>query len=510
MKTALGVMLTAILLLAGLARAAGPATFTYSGFLADSGGRPVTSASALTFRLYAAPSGGTPLFTSEAITVAPGSDGFFSAVVGSGVALPATAFDAPAFLSVQYGSEAEMSPRVALTSVPSAFSARAVDWAAVANRPDSSCSGPTPFVVGVGADGLAKCAAAPGGAAGCSSGQVLAWSGSAWVCTSAPTAGAGLTSGPSGALAVDTGLVQARVSGQCGAGSAIRVIGQDGSVACQAVGGGTVTSVGATANGGLVVTGSASAAPTLGLQPCGSGHVLRYDTSTSTWACDDAYMVSASAPLAVTRTSASASISMPAAGPGASGYLAAADFATFAGKPSLGPSGGLAGTSATAARSDHAHAQRVQVAVDTFRPFWGSPTAGTVTLGNAVLPGYRLSGTAGVGFVVTAPSVPTSPTVRWTLYNPGASSVSLSLRVAATGIGAGSAPPTCAWGGPGYPAPVIDAGRTSTISVTIGSNYTDVCGTPRVPIAAGDLLWIALDGLAANATYWVLAADVTF
>jgi endosialidase-like protein len=48
-------------------------------------------------------------------------------------------------------------------------------------------------------------------------------------------------------LSVDTSEIQTRVTGNCTTGNAIRIVNADGTVACQSVGGGTVTSVTASA-----------------------------------------------------------------------------------------------------------------------------------------------------------------------------------------------------------------------------------------------------------------------
>ncbi|HEV8359271.1 MAG TPA: hypothetical protein VGR28_02330 [Candidatus Thermoplasmatota archaeon] len=73
------------------------------------------------------------------------------------------------------------------------------------------------------------------------------------------TAGSGLTGGATSgdaALAVNTAAIQSRVAGTCTGGATIRAINQDGTVACQANAGGTVTSVasGAGLTGGPITT----------------------------------------------------------------------------------------------------------------------------------------------------------------------------------------------------------------------------------------------------------------
>lgn len=175
--------IAALLLAAGIARAAPPKTITYSGFLLDSSGAPVGGSTLLTFNLYDAATNGNLVWGPEAIAVTPSpSDGYFSVTIGLTIFLPDLVFNNPVFLGVRAGSEAEMTPRIALGSVPSSFSAIAVDWTGVRNRPVSSCGGSTPYVTGVDQNGLVTCAAGPSGAAGCATGQVLKWTGSAWTC----------------------------------------------------------------------------------------------------------------------------------------------------------------------------------------------------------------------------------------------------------------------------------------------------------------------------------------
>jgi hypothetical protein len=113
----------------------------------------------------------------------------------------------------------------------------------------------------------------------CGAGQVLKWNGTQWACANdnaggvgtvtSVAAGTGLTGGTitgSGTIAADTTYLQRRVVGTCGVGSSIRTINADGSVVCQvdSAGAGTVTSVTATAGGGLATT------PGAGISTAGS------------------------------------------------------------------------------------------------------------------------------------------------------------------------------------------------------------------------------------------------
>ncbi|BCS34936.1 hypothetical protein TBR22_A41620 [Luteitalea sp. TBR-22] len=86
----------------------------------------------------------------------------------------------------------------------------------------------------------------------------------ALVATRANTVAAGAV----GAAAIDPATVQARITGQCAAGSSIRQVNADGSVVCQSdlVGGGTVSAV--TAGAGLT-GGTITTAGTIGIAPGG-------------------------------------------------------------------------------------------------------------------------------------------------------------------------------------------------------------------------------------------------
>ena len=112
------------------------------------------------------------------------------------------------------------------------------------------------------------------------------------------TAGAGLTGGTitgSGTIAVNTSVIQNRVSGTCAVGSSIRAIAADGTVTCQtdAVGGvGTVTNVatGLGLSGGPVTSTGTIAADTTYLQrrvsaTCAVGSSIRVIAADGTVTC---------------------------------------------------------------------------------------------------------------------------------------------------------------------------------------------------------------------------------
>lgn len=96
------------------AQAAVPKLMTYQGVLKDSSGNYLTGTYSMVFRIYSASSGGSSLW-SETQSSVSASSGKFSVQLGSVTALNLD-FNADYWLSVQVGSDAEMSPRIRLTS----------------------------------------------------------------------------------------------------------------------------------------------------------------------------------------------------------------------------------------------------------------------------------------------------------------------------------------------------------------------------------------------------------
>ncbi len=103
---------------------------TEQGRLLDQTGAPVDGIQlTFTFTLYDALTAGNVLWT-ENQTITP-DQGYFSAQLGETTALPAAAFDGTKvlFLGIKVGTDTEMAPRQAVTSVPFALRAREADHA---------------------------------------------------------------------------------------------------------------------------------------------------------------------------------------------------------------------------------------------------------------------------------------------------------------------------------------------------------------------------------------------
>ena len=122
--------LAALALVGGRAESSNaPGTLAQQGRLLNAAGAAVTGTLSFTFSFYDAAEGGTALWTET--QAVPLDDGFFSVQLGSMTTLSSSAALTGAlnagstlYLGVQVGSDAEMTPREALTSVPYAWMAQ--------------------------------------------------------------------------------------------------------------------------------------------------------------------------------------------------------------------------------------------------------------------------------------------------------------------------------------------------------------------------------------------------
>lgn len=106
------------------AEAAVPLYMTYQGVLKDNSGNYLTGSYAMTFRLYGALTGGTAVWTEEQTDV-PVSSGRFSVTLGTQKTLDVP-FSQSYWLSVQVGTDSEMTPRQRVTSAGYALTAQDV------------------------------------------------------------------------------------------------------------------------------------------------------------------------------------------------------------------------------------------------------------------------------------------------------------------------------------------------------------------------------------------------
>ncbi len=104
-----------------------PQIITYQGRLVDSSGYPLNGSYNMTFKIYAAPSGGGALWT-EGPTSVNVIKGRFSVILGSTTTIPASVFDGTdKYLGIAVGADAEMNPRLRVSSIGYAFKALTAD-----------------------------------------------------------------------------------------------------------------------------------------------------------------------------------------------------------------------------------------------------------------------------------------------------------------------------------------------------------------------------------------------
>ncbi len=133
MKTRLLVLLSILfcLTVSPSSHAQIPRTLSYQGVLTDNAGKPRPDGSYnFTFRFYTLPTGGTAIWSeSKSLLV---KSGLFSTALGEQTSFGAAVkFDTQYWLGIQVGSDPELSPRIALTSVGYSFSSLRADTASV-------------------------------------------------------------------------------------------------------------------------------------------------------------------------------------------------------------------------------------------------------------------------------------------------------------------------------------------------------------------------------------------
>ena len=137
LRTALLSCLVVLLLQSTTSRAAIPNTINYQGYLTSSLGVPVNIGVPMTFRIYSAATGGSPLW-SETWGPIPVTNGNFTAALGTISPLNLD-FDVPYWLTIEIGTDGEMSPRLAMSTIPYAVVAAGLD--STANVPGAQISG---------------------------------------------------------------------------------------------------------------------------------------------------------------------------------------------------------------------------------------------------------------------------------------------------------------------------------------------------------------------------------
>ncbi len=294
MNRAMPLLVAAGLLAAPLqAGAQAPPYLPVQGVLYDGDGAPVDSDVVMTFSLYDTEIGGTALWTELQVILV--EDGFFTAYLGESTVLDLSMFrdNTDLWLGVMVEGDSEMR-RVYLGST--AFSGYAEycgnipthghDFTDVTGTIDPSTL-PSGLVVGAqSCSGTAKMSGVD------SSGTITCSADLDTDTDTTYTSGVGLIlSGDQ--FAVDTSVIQRRVTGTCAVDQAIAAVNGDGTVTCRSVYTGDITGV--TAGTGLTGGGTTGTvtlnADTAYLQrrvigTCAAGSSIRAISATGTVTCE--------------------------------------------------------------------------------------------------------------------------------------------------------------------------------------------------------------------------------
>jgi len=203
--------------LTGSAPAGVPGRVTFTARLVD-GATPASGSVQLTLALFRAPTGGTSVWSESHSAAA--TDGLVSLGLGAQTPFDATVIDGgPLFLELTVAGQV-LTPRLEIGSVPYALLAERADTAAKLG--DLTQDDLQRRVGGTCAAGTAIRTIAPDGTVACEPDDDTTY-----------TFSGGLVESSGHAVAIDTTAIQRRVGGACAAGSSIRTVAADGTVACE-------------------------------------------------------------------------------------------------------------------------------------------------------------------------------------------------------------------------------------------------------------------------------------
>lgn len=235
----IGIALFTLVLGASVAaQAAVPRLINFQGRLTDASGTPLAGQYAIVFKLWDAPNAGASCY-SETQTVSVNA-GLFNATIGSVTPISTgCTFSATTYLELQVGADPAMTPRLSLSPAAYAFSADALDGVAAGLlQPKDPATG---NVIVTGKLGVGTAPAEKLHVAGSVNGTELCIGTTCQTAfkygtVTSLSAGTGITMTPNpisstGTIAVNTTVMQQRVSTSCGSGT-IQAIAANGTPTC--------------------------------------------------------------------------------------------------------------------------------------------------------------------------------------------------------------------------------------------------------------------------------------